>query len=828
VVLDSGNGSADVIDTNPADGASYRTVVAKIGLGGSGNSSSYSPFGVAVGADGGFAYVGISGSSTSGVAVLQFASTSTGFTFVADDMSLSQGSTSMSAPNTLAVDPNGETLYVAGVDTLSQAWAFAFPIATSGQVSSGSGSAVSLAGLYANGAAFSPEDSSLFADSASDMQLVAVDMASGTKRYDTTTANDPGVVAVSPDGLYVAEANLKHCGTIGSTSVGLFDAATGTSLATVTTTGAVVGLAYAPQTSPQQVATSELAGGASNPSESAVTSGMNDVVSSGTPSDAPGASAGVDTATGAYSLSIDSMTVPDLGIPLDQSATYDSSRAATNNLLGYGWQSSYGITATQNAHNAATNPCAITFTQEDGATVTFFPSAQGPFPTTCPTSGYQARGWAQATLTFQASCVGTDTCWVLQRGAATKYFVDSTNGELVKEQDLNGNTVTITWGTHTGRCAGVTSTEPCDVTAADATRILAFSYPSAGSGTCPSGTVTCIVVTDPLGRMLTYVKNSTGDLTTITLSNGAETASYALTYGSGHLLASWWDPQNNASHAGNTSFATDVTYTSGRVTQVTGPEIYSAAPLSTTAITPTTTFSYATYDAGTGDGTVLVKNPDFNQSNSEPGASQTLDTYADFELVSSVVGYGPAAAYGSSPTVAPNPTESAYPMRDGFNLMPSIAMNALAGTTESSIGETSSGGTVYKGAGSQDPTYDNGVVFTTYDASGNALSATDELGNTTTSTYNALNEVVSTTDAMGNQTVNTYNATGQLLTTTSPATNAGGAAPKTSSWLNANGTVCASRDAIQTATYGVLSSCVTAGSNATCPESSFLDTLGRE
>ena len=37
----------------------------------------------------------------------------------------------------------------------------------------------------------------------------------------------------------------------------------------------------------------------------------------------------------------------------------------------------------------------------------------------------------------------------------TKYFVDSTNGELVEEEDLNANTVTITWGSHTGRCAGV-------------------------------------------------------------------------------------------------------------------------------------------------------------------------------------------------------------------------------------------------------------------------------------------------------------------------------------------------------------------------------------
>ena len=58
---------------------------------------------------------------------------------------------------------------------------------------------------------------------------------------------------------------------------------------------------------------------------------------------------------------------------------------------------------------------------------------------------------------------------------------------------------------------------------------------------------------------------------------------------------------------------------------------------------------------------MLVQNPDFNQLNYEPGASQTLDTYADFELVSSVVGYGPLKAYyngATAPVVPPNPSRT--------------------------------------------------------------------------------------------------------------------------------------------------------------------------
>ena len=139
-------------------------------------------------------------------------------------------------------------------------------------------------------------------------------------------------------------------------------------------------------------------------------------------------------------------------------------------------------------------------------------------------------------------------------------------------------------------------------------------------------------------------------------------------------------------------------------------------------------------------------------------------------------------------------------------------MNALAGTTVPAVG---CHGSTCASGGSQPAQYDNGVVFTTYDAGGNALSTTDEQGDTTTSTYNALNEVLSSTDAMGNTTTNTYNSTGQLLTTTSPPTNSGGSEPETSNWYGGNGTLCASRDADQVTTFGLLSSCATTGSNAT-------------
>jgi RHS repeat-associated protein len=810
VVTDTANGAAYVVDTNPADGTSYRKVVNRIGLLGGSDSTVVTPAGgVAFSADGLYAYVterGDSSDTYDGVTVLQLASaTTTGYTYDTTDEALTQDGTTMILPNGIAVNPNGEYAYVVGTDTAENpTWGlYRFPLQTNGQLANGSSSTAPVwNGTGGYGVAFSPEDDSAFVTNTGSESVSSVSEAYDDTSWTSSVDGLGGQIAVSPDGLYVANIDrINTCG--GMDGLSLIDAGTGdvTGGASLSGTNAPNGVAFAPQSSPQRVTKSELAGGATNPAESGVTGGMNDVVSSGTPSDAPGASAGVDTATGAYSLSLDSMTIPDIGLSLDQTATYDSSRASTNGLLGYGWDYSYGMTASQNGTS-----CVITVTFGDGATTTFDPTTSSG---SCSSRTYQPPGWAQAILTTAASCNGSDSCFVINLDATMKYYVDETTGQLIKEVDLNGDTVTVTWGSHTA-CSGATSTEPCQVTAADGIRTLTFSYPSAGSGTCPSGSFTCVVVTDPLGRTLTYVKDSAGNLVQIALSNTAvsgstgQTATYTLAYASGHLLDSWWDPQNNAANAGNSSFATDVTYTSGKATQVTGPEIASVAPLSTTPITPTTTIAYEDFDTTSGDGTVLVQDPDFNQSNYEPGASQTLDTYAGFQLVSSVQGFGPIAAYddGSTPPVVPiNPSESATPMRDDFNLMPSESMNALAGTTESAIG-------------TQDAQYDNGVVLTTYDANGNALSTTDESGNTTSTIYNALNEPLLSTDALGNTTVDTYSSTGQHLTTTPPANSTGGIA-ETSNWYNSNGTICASRDAIETNVDGVLSSCVSAGSHAT-------------
>jgi RHS repeat-associated protein len=805
IVTDDANGALDVIDTNAADGSSYRNVVQRIGALGSGNSSSqfltaspvFSP-------DGLYAYAS-EYNGTGGVVVLQKGSTTaSGYTFKAVDVGLTENGDQMTQPTTVAIDPSDEHLYVIGGDSTHGDYGalFSFSIATDGTLqSTSSGPGPQWMSITPQGVAFSPESTTLFVTQSGSNTMDSVTTPYGpiVDSYGTA-AGYAGDVAVAGDGSVMAVTVTPQC-TGQHNEVDLFTPNGVNPYARVLLTNAPFAVAFAPQSSPRALAASEYYGGANNPAESAV-SGMHDVVAAGNPGDAPVASGGVDTATLSYSLSLDSMTIPDVGISLDQGATYDSQRASTSGLLGNGWDYTYGMTASQNAHNASQNPCAIIVTQEDGSTVMFSPTAAGPY-STCPTSSYVAAPQAQASLSFASSCNGTDSCYVMTRGGTTSYSIDESTGQLVKIVDLHNNAVTISWGAHGSTCPGASSTQPCHVVGADqavtgSPRTLTFSYPSPGLGTCPSTASSCVVATDPIGRTLTYVKNSSGQLVAVTLANSSTSATYSFAYNGSSQMTQWCDPVNSASCSSATG--TTITWSSGLVTQVEGPNVnVTAGPFTTPSpvLSPITTFARTSFDAATGDGTVQVDNANYNQSSSMQGASITLDSYALGELVSTETGYGPTGDYGSMATSAPlelQPAETATPIRDSFNLLADATMNSLNDVAYP-VGSSSQ--------------YNLDATYNSYSASGDLLTSTDPSGDTTLNTYNQLHEPLTTTDALGNVTTNTYDSAGDLLTTTSPAENVGGSPVESSSAYNSNGTLCASRDAIETSVSGAVTLCTT-------------------
>jgi RHS repeat-associated protein len=833
LVTDYANGAVDVVKTVPGSPTSD-SEVAEIGLLGSGISSSQVTGGYATfSPDGLFGYVTESGASShtnDGVTILSLASGSTwNYGYDTTNTDLVEGSDTLIDPTSVTVTSNDEAVYVEGSPSGSPTTdaQFAFPLNVTSGVSNGTlGSYSSVtptawSSTVAN-TVLDPESQNAYAVGNSSVGAAWVTGESisslGSSNYEQVDPNWPVSItggaaqaALSPDGLDLAVLVQQTSGTgctYGANSIEVFNPANGGLWGTATTVNAPTAIAFIPQSSPDPLTPSQVIDGASNPAEAADGS-VNDVVPAGTPSDAPGLSAGVDTATGAYSLSLNSMSLSDLGIDLTQTATYDSTLDSTRGLLGYGWSNSYGVTATQSAYTpSAATSCLVTVTQSNGATVTFTPTLPPTSYSSCSSlTSYQAPGWAQATLTVISSCNGSDSCWVFQLQASTKFEIDQTTGVLVKEVDLYGNTVTLTWGTHGSTCPGALSSEPCQVTGADGTRALTYSYPSPGSGTCPSSANSCVVVTDPIGRTLTYQLNASGDLVAVTLVNAAATASatYVFSYNGANEITSWCDPQNYVNGGTCTSsYATTLTWsTSGQVTKATAPTTSVSGPLPYGS-TPTWSFTYTDLDATTGDGSVAWTNPNGNLSTPIVGANTTLDVYQGFELVSTTSGYGPLAAYptGESPadlTLVPSVTD--YPIRDALNLMPSESMDGTAGEWQSyTVGSTTTS------------IYENGVTQNNYDANGNLLSSTDPNGNTTTNTYNSLDLPVTSTDANGNVTVNTYTSTGLQLTSTSPPNDPLASPvidPETSNYYTSSGLLCASRTPVEVDLHGVLTSCAT-------------------
>ena len=826
LVTDVSNGSVDVLDTNPVD-ASYRTFVSQISVLG-GLPAAATPQGApAFSPDGAFAYVPIAGTTSTGITVLSRASsTSTGYRFDTAQLSLTQQGSALYAPSNIVITPDDEQAYVVSENGDGvTSYLYNFPImsgAQAGLLASTAATSPTPIGLLALGLAFSPEDSAAIVSYANHVKSIEVGANANTTVWNAVGASPyMGNLAVSPDGTVVAALAANACNQ-GANALQFFNASTGsTPSAYVPLPGTPLAVAFAPQSTPQAVALTELAGGAANPGEAAI-SGLNDVVAAA-PSNAPGASASVDTATGAYAFSLSSLTLSDRSLPLTQAVSYDSSRATAPGMIATGWLGSYEIGATQVPPSSSPGACAVTITFANGATTRFSSPALTNY-SSCPLTGYQSVSYAQENLSIESNCNAGDACFVLTLASGTTYLIDAALDELLQVTDTHGDTTQILWGPAIPACSNVGVNQICEVLGTDTQRALTYSYPAPATATCPVSAISCVVVSDPVGRSVTYVDNASHQLSSVVLALGTQSATYGFSYNASGQVVSWCDPANQSGSGSCVSgAATTITYLAARVsalstptTALTSSSLPAPAPTLANSVTPVTTFDYSGLDPVTGTGTVLVANPDFNQLASASGASETLDTYADFELISSVQGYGPLGLYGLTTTPAsPASSQDAVPLRDPLTMMPDEEMNALAGSQVGLAGATQ---------------YDSGITLNSYDPQGNLLSSTTPAttaftsGETSTSTFNAAGLPLTSTTPNGNlaganaaaqTTTNTYDAHGNLLTSVSPAVNAGGPSVEVSNYYNASGLLCASRDAVETALYGVLASCSPTGPHAT-------------
>ncbi len=607
-VADYGTGYVSIIDTNPNAGSSYLTVTGSVCTI-SACSSATQPDGLAFSPDGGYLYALDEGDDD--LSVL----TQSGGTYSLQTTLTSQFS---NPPTAIAVSPNDRSLWVtiapsSGYGTVEP---FAIDPANGDPVS---GTAVTVQNDPA-ALAISPNGGVVYVtnDGSNSLSVVntclyATGTCSPSVSSTVSVSSTASAVAVTPDGSEFVTTSASSTSPVSIYATGT--SSPSSSVALGSTTGS---LAVAVSPFYQDPAPTSLAGYENDVNPSVAESSSVDI------------EAGVDTASGSYTLNRDDLSLPDIGIGLDLSQEYDSANAATNTEgLGYGWSFSYGMSATQVSATGGSTACDVTIVQGNGTPVVFYPPS-GWSGSSCPTSGYQPAGWEQASLSTVASCYSGDTCWDMTEDGTTQYLFDQPSGRLVYEKDLNGNTVTLAYnssGLHT-------------VTGESGVRQLTFTW----SG----GNIS--EVEDSAGRTATFGYTS-GNLTSLTLlassTGDTTTHEWALSYNSSHELTDWWSPNNEAAYSGNTAEATQIGYNSaGEVTSVTRPAWLDQCDgaSGTPHCAPETTFSYASYDMAIETGSVEIadanENYDASASVNDGDGNVTLDHYADGVLLSQVNGYG--------------------------------------------------------------------------------------------------------------------------------------------------------------------------------------------
>ncbi|MGD0441859.1 MAG: beta-propeller fold lactonase family protein [Acidimicrobiales bacterium] len=718
LVSDMATGELSVIDSNPNDGANYLTVLYTVYLDGSGTSSStMKPNAVAISPDGSYAYVTDGG--TDEVTVVSLTSPGT-YGFSSNLTSLGFAG----EPQDIAISPNDQTAYITDAPSSGNGYLRYYQIDPQNDTLVG-GQAITV-GQIPVAVALSPQGQSAYVTNSGAGTVSVVSTSADSVTATLTGASDGVSVAVTPDGgtLLTADGSGNQV-----------------SLWSVPSSGAGGELSTGSGSDPQSVAVSpmfsgpssgEITGSEDEPNPSVAASGGLDTVD------------GVNTATGGYVLNLGDLSLPDIGLSLNLTQSYDSRRSSISDPFGYGWSFSYGMSLTQNAPSTGSSGCAITITQENGtpAVFTTFNTDQQP----CPTSGYAPPAWEQASLSLVSNCYNGDACWDLTRDGTDQYLFDQPTGELVFEKNPDGNTITLAYSS--GKLASVTGES--------GQRSLAFTW--TGSNITE--------VSDSAGRTATlgYSNGYLTDLTLSASSTGDPTSHHwHFSYNSSNLLSDWWNPDNEASYAGNTAEATQITYnTSGQVTQVVDPDWVFNCTGGTTGsdCAPTTTFAYPAFDTITDTGSVLVSDPNQNYdvASSVYGGDGdlTLDRYVDGVLVEQAKGYGYELSNTSPYTNYPRKTAITHLLPDPFTWLSSESFDANGNMTQ-----------------------------TTYDASGNTIETVDPMGRTTTYLYNPFNELIQKTDPMGYVTSYSYDVQGNELTVTDPDGDV------TSYAYNSNGTKCA-------------------------------------
>jgi RHS repeat-associated protein len=455
--------------------------------------------------------------------------------------------------------------------------------------------------------------------------------------------------------------------------------------------------------------------------------------------------ANVNTATGSFWRRFIDLSIRGRGVPLSFGRTYDSAAASSDGPFGHGWTDDYNAFLTTDAAGI------VTVHEENGATISFTPTASG---------------FSAPTRVLAALMKNSDSTLTLTRKNQVQLLFSGA-GQLLKEVDRDGYATSLTYS---------------------ANRLTSVTDPAGRSLTIASDSNGHITnVHDSIGRSMSFGYDGNGNLTSAKDVRGGTTAfgydannrmvtmtdprnlPFSIAYDGSGRVSQELDPMQRLTQFAYSPGVTTMTLPDGsvRVDQYTTNELTSMTDAYGTSVAATWKF---VYDPAT-LGVTSATNPD--QHTTQATFDATGNVLARTDALNRTTHYGYDAL--NDLTTISDPTGQQV-LLNAYD-----ARGNLMQTTKGQVAVTSY---------TYDPNQAEDIVATsdpagkiwqyTYDAFGNRLSATDPMGGVTTATYDAVGRVVSSTSPKGNQSgVNpslftshySYDPFGDLLQATDPLGN---------------------------------------------------------
>jgi RHS repeat-associated protein len=463
---------------------------------------------------------------------------------------------------------------------------------------------------------------------------------------------------------------------------------------------------------------------------------------------------------GRLHFTVNDLTVPVTGLPINIGRTYDSLERGRVGDFGHGWSLSLGKPRLEVSPNND-----VTLTEPGGKRVTFkFAPRSFGFPfsffyqpayvgepgvygsLTSDGCGMLIKSGAQVNC-FLATEPGYHPTAYTYTDPRGRVFTMTAGGELRTIKDLNGNV--LTFGPD-----GITSSAG------------GLNVPFVRDG---QGRITQI--TAPDGRAFRYNYDAAGDLTTVELPGADAPVSY--TYDSGHFFLSAIDARGNTE--GATTYHPDGRLAS--LTDAAGNKTsydYDLVQNKTVITYPDGGVASFSYDAA---GMLLSRTDPLGHT-----TNYTYDGNRNKLTETNALGQTVTHTYDAGGNVASVTDPAGKITRWTYNRygMPVTATDQLnqvqttqfdSASNPVSIGDSLGTRASFTWDSRGNPltvTDGNGKVTRfAYDAYGNTLSKVDPLGRTTSFTYDEMGRVLTMTDARGT-TRSAYDELGRLITLTDP------------------------------------------------------------